>query len=114
MKRKIFILGAGMTGLAAGFASGLPVFEAASQPGGICYSYYIKPGTTRRLAAAPTDGDAYRFEFGGGHWIFGSDPAIVQFLRRFVNIKEYQRHASIYFKQKKLFVPYPIQNQTGR
>jgi hypothetical protein len=33
------ILGAGMTGLAAGMASGLPVLEAAAHPGGICCSY---------------------------------------------------------------------------
>ena len=33
-----FILGAGMTGLAAGYASGLPVYEAAPFPGGICSS----------------------------------------------------------------------------
>jgi hypothetical protein len=35
---RTFILGAGMTGLAAGMASGLPVLEAAAHPGGICCS----------------------------------------------------------------------------
>lgn len=44
-----FILGAGVTGLAAGIASGLPVFESVESPGGICSSYYICPGTKERL-----------------------------------------------------------------
>jgi len=38
------ILGAGMTGLAAGRASGFPVYEAEETPGGICSSYYVRPG----------------------------------------------------------------------
>ncbi len=74
-KRQTLILGAGVTGLAAGYASGLPVYEAASAPGGICSSYYVRPGSTQRLSQAPADGEAYRFEIGGGHWIFGGDPA---------------------------------------
>jgi hypothetical protein len=39
VSERTFILGAGMTGLAAGTASGLPVLEAAVYPGGICCSY---------------------------------------------------------------------------
>ena len=65
------ILGGGMTGLAAGWASGLPVYEADTAPGGICSSYYIRPGSQERLHRPPEDGEAYRFEIGGGHWIFG-------------------------------------------
>ena len=38
----VVVLGAGMTGLGAGL-SGLPVFEAAEDPGGICSSYYMRP-----------------------------------------------------------------------
>lgn len=66
-----YILGGGITGLAAGLSSGLPVLEAAPEPGGICSSYYVRPGSDQRLAHAPSDENAYRFELGGGHWIFG-------------------------------------------
>ena len=40
-----YILGGGITGLAAGLSSGLPVLEAAPEPGGICSSYYVRPGS---------------------------------------------------------------------
>ena len=40
------ILGGGMTGLAAGMTSGGPVYEASNAPGGICSSYYVRPGFT--------------------------------------------------------------------
>jgi protoporphyrinogen oxidase len=76
-----FILGGGVTGLAAGLSSGLPLFEAAVEPGGICSSYYVRPGSQQRLAQAPSDENAYRFEIGGGHWIFGGDATILHFLR---------------------------------
>ena len=56
------ILGAGMTGLAAAYASGLPVFEASARPGGICSSYYVRPGERERLPSAPSDDEAYRFD----------------------------------------------------
>lgn len=57
-----YILGGGVTGLSAGLKIGLPVFEAMSDPGGICSSYYVRPGESTRLAEAPVDGEAYRFE----------------------------------------------------
>ena len=104
------ILGAGMTGLAAGFSSGLPVYEASDVCGGICSSYYMRPGDTRRHANPPDDKAAYRFEIGGGHWIFGGDPNLLQFLSRFVSLKQYVRRSSVYFHKNKSFVPYPLQN----
>jgi protoporphyrinogen oxidase len=107
---KIIILGAGMTGLAAGFSSGLPVYESSDVPGGICSSYYIIPGETRKLLEPPEDNCAYRFEIGGGHWIFGEDRSILQFMRRFASLKKYARRSSVYFHHRKLFVPYPLQN----
>ena len=61
-----YILGGGVTGLAAGITAGLPVLEAAAQPGGICSSYYVRPGSETRLPEPPADGNAYRFEIGGG------------------------------------------------
>jgi len=104
------ILGAGMTGLAAGVASGFPVFEAADTPGGICSSYYIRSGEKERLIQAPDDGEAYRFEIGGGHWIFGSDSTISHFIRKTTSVKSYTRSSSVYFNKKDLYVPYPLQN----
>jgi protoporphyrinogen oxidase len=104
------ILGGGMTGLAAGLASGCPVYEAAPFPGGICSSYYMRPGTSVRLHEEPPDGEAYHFEIGGGHWIFGGDPAILQFMRRHMGLETYARRSSVHFPDRDLYVPYPIQN----
>ena len=110
MTQDSIILGAGMTGLAAGLASSLPVFEAADIPGGICASYYLRPGTIDRLFVAPEDGEAYRFELGGGHWIFGGDPAIRQCIDRIASLKDHVRKSSVYFHEDSLYVPYPLQN----
>ena len=99
-----------MTGLAAGMASGLPVYEAEATPGGICASYYVRPGDTRRLPAPPADGEAYHFEIGGGHWIFGGDPAIVRLVDDLVPCKRLRRISSVYFHESGLSVPYPLQN----
>ena len=109
-QNRILILGAGMTGLAAGYASGLPVYEAAEWPGGICSSYYVRPGSMERLHTAPKDGEAYRFEIGGGHWIFGGDPLVLHFIRKLTPVKTYTRRSAVYFPDRDLFVPYPIQN----
>lgn len=110
MTQPTLILGAGMTGLAAGLASGLPVFEAAESPGGICSSYYMRPNTTTRLPAAPADGEAYQFELGGGHWIFGGDPTVLHFINSLTPTNRYRRRSSVYFAGRDLYVPYPIQN----
>jgi protoporphyrinogen oxidase len=105
-----FVLGGGVSGLAAGIASGLPVFEAADSPGGICSSYYVRPGHARRLHEAPDDGEAYRFEIGGGHWIFGGDPTVLHFIDRMSPLKRYSRVSAVYFREDELYVDYPIQN----
>jgi protoporphyrinogen oxidase len=107
------IVGGGVTGLAAGWASGLAVFEAESAMGGICSSYYVRPNTTARLPQTPADGEAYRFELGGGHWIFGGDPAILRFIRTLTPVKTYQRVSSVFFPDQGLYVPYPLQNHLG-
>ena len=104
------ILGAGITGLAAGIASECPVFEAKANPGGICSSYYVRPHTLDRLSNLPEDGEAYRFEIGGGHWIFGGDPAILHFIKSLTPIKTYSRRSSVYFHKQNLYVSYPLQN----
>lgn len=107
---KNIILGAGMTGLAAGCASGLPIYEAQEAPGGICSSYYMKPGSEKRLYKAPEDDEAYRFEIGGGHWIFGGDSLVLRFIRSLAPVRSYQRLSAVFFPDRDLFVPYPLQN----
>jgi protoporphyrinogen oxidase len=104
------ILGGGFTGLATGVASGCPVFEAASAPGGICSSYYVRPRTAERLPVQPADGDAYRFELGGGHWIFGGNPAVLRFINETTPVRRYARRSSVWLDDGQVRVPYPIQN----
>ena len=110
MKASLIILGAGMTGLAAGLASGAPIYEAAAMPGGICASYYMRPNTATRLTEMPEDDAAYRFELGGGHWMFGGDPVMQKFLYAHLPLNEHRRVSSVYFADQNLAVPYPLQN----
>jgi len=109
-KSETIILGGGMTGLAAGYVSNIRVFEAELVPGGICSSYYIKPNESRLYYKEPEDKEAYRFEIGGGHWIFGGDPAVLEFIRSLTPVKLYKRKSSVFFSKENLYVPYPIQN----
>lgn len=110
---RTLILGAGITGLAAGLTSGLPIYEAQGIPGGICSSYSLQPLGGNRLYASPEDGEVYRFEIGGGHWIFGGDPAVLCFIQSLSPVKSYERNSSVFFSKKGLYVPYPIQNHLG-
>jgi protoporphyrinogen oxidase len=110
MNDKTLILGAGMTGLATGIASGFPIIEAAESPGGICLSYYMRPNTDELLTDCPEDNEVYRFENGGGHWIFGGDPVVLHFIQRFLPMERYARRSSVYFPVNKSYVPYPLQN----
>lgn len=104
------ILGAGMTGLAAGMVSGHSVLEAGLRPGGICLSYRMRPGEKQPLSDAGDDDEVYRFENGGGHWIFGGDPLILRFIRRLAEVKSYVRRSSVFFPGQGHYVPYPLQN----
>lgn len=105
-----YILGAGITGLTAGVATKWPIFEGAEIAGGISTSYYVRPGSNKRLAQMPKDGNAYHFDNGGGHWIFSADKNIKAFLSKFTYIKSYDRRSSVYFPEKGMYVPYPAQN----
>lgn len=107
---KTLILGAGMTGLAAARASGLPVYEQAAAPGGICSSYYLRSGSRERLDRPPADGEAWRFEIGGGHWIFGGDPLVLDLIHRLAPVRRYARRSSVWLPERGLLVPYPLQN----
>jgi protoporphyrinogen oxidase len=110
MGDRTFILGGGVTGLAAGIASGLPVLEAGARSGGICSSYYLAPGSDRPLAAPPDDDGAYRFEIGGGHWLFGGEPTVLRFIAGLGPARRYARRSAVYFPRTRQYVPYPIQN----
>ncbi|MCQ9204974.1 MAG: FAD-dependent oxidoreductase [Omnitrophica bacterium] len=109
-KNHTFILGAGITGLTVGYHSCFPIIEAKDYPGGICSSYYLRTKDKKRLRKPSSDGKAYRFENGGGHWIFGADKKILQFIRKFTSLKSYKRRSAVYFNKKKFYVPYPLQN----
>lgn len=98
-KAEGWIIGAGMTGLAASYASGETALEAELQTGGICRSYL-----------APSPGGDYRFEVGGGHWIFGGDAVLNRFLRQFGEWLTYRRRSAVYFPESALLVPYPVQD----
>jgi protoporphyrinogen oxidase len=100
---KGWIIGGGMTGLAAGMTSGFPVLERLDHPGGICASY---------------EREGYRFELGGGHWIFGSDPVVTRLIAGASEVRSYRRRSAVLFLGAQeysqdlgnLFVPYPIQD----
>lgn len=109
MNREHIILGAGMTGLAAGIATSLPVYEASRLPGGICASYYMEAGHPRRYVSSEAGRPRYRFEYGGGHWIFGGDDEILRFLERYGALRAYERKSAVYLPGKNAFVPYPLQ-----
>ncbi|MBF0122115.1 MAG: FAD-dependent oxidoreductase [Candidatus Omnitrophica bacterium] len=100
------ILGAGITGLCAGHRRRRIIYEGLSAPGGLCASYYIGLGDGTRLA------QCYRFEKGGGHWIFGNDEKLLDAVKGLSPVKVYSRKASVYFPDRDLYVPYPIQNHS--
>ena len=99
-----------MTGLACGLGSGFPLYEAEAAPGGICSSYYMRPGGRKRLPSAPEDDEAYRFELGGGHWIHARDTAVLRFIRALAPLERYDRRSSVFFPARSLYVPYPLLN----
>ena len=103
------ILGGGVTGLAMGCMCDLPVFEACERPGGICRSYYVPLSGSARLASRPADDEAFRFEVGGGHWVFGNEPVSRRLMDRLAASTEYRRKSAVWFADEARHVPYPIQ-----
>lgn len=93
-EERVIILGAGVTGLAAGIKTGAPIYEAKSYAGGLCHSYKI---------------DGCIFEYCGGHWIFGENKRIFNFLNKLSPLNWYKKNSAVYFPKTNLFVPYPIQ-----
>ncbi len=104
------ILGAGATGLAAGSVLGWKIFEAEENPGGICSSYYRTSGSSSRRAARSADEEDYRFEIGGGHWMFGENAEVFRFIAKHARVRQYVRRSSVFLPSQHLLIPYPIQN----
>ncbi len=102
--KSTIILGAGITGLCAGQKRGRTIYEGLSSPGGLCASYYV--GSNAKLDIR----QRYRFEKGGGHWIFGKDNDLLRTIKTLSPVKKYERKASVYFRDQGLYVPYPLQN----
>ncbi len=102
------IIGAGVTGLSAGLKNGCIIYEANSISGGICASYYV--GLDGRKYYHRENEETYRFEIGGGHWIFGADNEILNFINSLSPTKKYERNSAVYFPDWDLYVPYPLQN----
>ena len=103
---KGIILGAGITGLSAGISTGLPVYERSGVVGGICRSYRYD---VNGLKTTGTNG--FRFENGGGHWIFGASQKVEKFLRQFGPLNRYSRNSGVVLPQADgiEIIPFPLQ-----
>lgn len=108
MQNKTIILGAGITGLSTGLNTQGEIYEANDISGGICASYYV--GLNGKKYYHRVDEESYRFEIGGGHWIFGADNYILDFINKLSSVNSYQRKSAVYFSDLDLYVPYPLQN----
>ena len=108
-RERVAVLGGGVTGIAAGRASGGTVFEADTTAGGICASYYMFPGDPQPYFSRPTHSGWYRFEKGGGHWIFGGDPAVLRLFERAAGMTRYSRRSSVRLDDGRL-IPFPLQD----
>lgn len=103
------VIGAGVTGLSAGATSAATVFEQSDGPGGICRSYYMRSGSDETLARPAPGEEVYRFEVGGGHWIFGGDPETLATLERLAPFRVYTRKAAVRLGALGRTVRYPLQ-----
>lgn len=104
------VLGAGVTGIAAGRASNGAVYEACERPGGLCASYYMLPGNGRHRAQTSPRPDAYRFEKGGGHWIFGGDADVRRLIHGAAPMRTYRRRSAVFLSAEARYIPYPLQS----
>lgn len=108
MKNEFVVLGAGITGLSADISLRCKVFERESTPGGICNSYYIDLNHKKYISRI--NDESYRFEKGGGHWIFGASKNIFDFINSLSKVKKYYRKSAVYLPDLNLYASYPIQN----
>ena len=63
-----------------------------------------------RIYVGTIQGEVYRFDYGGGHWIFGGDPTVLQLIHSLAPTRSYARKSSVIFPDRNLRVPYPLQN----
>lgn len=101
---KYVILGGGFSGLGAGYDSDIPVFEASNHPGGICRSYYVQA-----TGCDTESSDKFRFEKGGGHWIFDKNPEVLNIFNQHASLQTYTKKSSVFFCQSDLKIPAPVQ-----
>jgi protoporphyrinogen oxidase len=74
----------------------------------------MAPNDARPLDHEPDDQEAYRFEVGGGHWIFGGDEATLAELERRRELRVYERCASVRIGDLDVTTPYPLQAHVDR
>ena len=104
------VIGAGISGMAAGMTNDWQIYEANRIPGGICSSYFLKPYSSERLVERPLDEEVYMFEYGGGHWLFGSNSQVINFLESLAPLSRYSRKSAVYYFEDNSVIPYPVQN----
>jgi protoporphyrinogen oxidase len=104
------ILGAGITGLGAALSSGAAAYEATERVGGVCHSYYIDESGRRCDPSRQSVADCFRFEPGGGHWLFGLSGAACQRMQQYARLTMYARRAAVFFSDNGRFAPYPLQD----
>lgn len=110
MRRDVVILGAGISGLAAAYATRGVAYEAEETVGGLCCSYRCRPSGVR---VRDDDAHGYRFEVGGGHWIFERSERLDAFLERFGRPRTYSRRAAVRLNRLGVTLPYPLQHHVG-
>jgi protoporphyrinogen oxidase len=72
----------------------------------------MAPFSTERTDQQSADESAYRFEVGGGHWLFGTDPVLLKEIQEMVAVSTYVRRAAVWIGSLKRSFPYPLQNHT--
>ena len=82
---KTIILGAGITGLTAGYDTDAEIYEARDIAGGLCVSKQFFD---------------YKYDESGGHWIFGLTPKVNDFFAELgVELKETDKNAGVYLNR---------------
>lgn len=92
--KQTIILGAGISGLAAGIKTKAPIYEVKNYAGGLCCSYQIND---------------CRFESFGGYWIFGHNQGLLNYINKLSSLNWYKKKSAVFFSKQNLFVPYPLQ-----
>jgi protoporphyrinogen oxidase len=70
----------------------------------------MRRGSAERFRTAGTDRGAWRFEHGGGHWIFGGHPDVVTIVQHLAPCERIVRRSSVYFPDDRRYVGFPLQH----